>query len=127
MIMILFVLHDPEKLEDVLAAWQDAGVTRATVLWSAGLRSMSRDEGLRDDTPLIPSLEDFYPDADRMNRTIFAVLPDDNSLVDAVVAATESVVGPLEAPETGLLVVLPVLRAYGSKLDGDLNFLRQMP
>lgn len=119
MMMILFVLHDPEKLEDVLVAWQDAGVTRATVLWSAGLRSMRHDEALREDTPLIPSLEDFYPDADRMNRTIFAVLPDDSSLIDAVVAATESVVGPLEAPETGLLVVLPVLRAYGSNLNGN--------
>lgn len=117
MIMVLFVLHDSTKLEDVLAAWQDAGVTRATVLWSAGLRSVRPGEGLRDDTPLIPSLEDFYPDLEGMNRTIFAVMKDD-SRVDAIAAATEAVVGSLSDPHTGLLVVLPVLRAFGMDKTG---------
>jgi len=33
--------------------------------------------------------------------------------VDRLVKATESVVGDLTRPETGFLVVLPVMRVYG--------------
>jgi hypothetical protein len=35
------------------------------------------------------------------------------SSVDRLVSATEHVVGDLSRPETGFLVVLPVLRVYG--------------
>jgi hypothetical protein len=47
-----------------------------------------------------------------MNRTIFATASDE-AQVDAVVAATKTVVGDLDESKTGLLLVLPVARAYG--------------
>ena len=34
-------------------------------------------------------------------------------MVDLVVEATEKIVGDLDAPNTGILVVLPVVQAYG--------------
>ena len=49
-----------------------------------------------------------------MNRTIFTIVKDE-AQVDAVVAATKKVVGELDEQETGLLLVLPVVRAYGAK------------
>ncbi|MDI6770774.1 MAG: hypothetical protein QMD04_14030 [Anaerolineales bacterium] len=112
MSFILFVLHNPEKLMDLLAAWQDAGVDGATVLFSTGMGRIRPREGLRDDIPLMPSLEDFYPDPECLSRTIFTVIGDD-SLIDKVVAATEEIVGSLNDPNTGLFVVLPTARVYG--------------
>ncbi|MBU4226617.1 MAG: hypothetical protein KKC71_12465 [Chloroflexi bacterium] len=112
MSFILFVLHDPEKLMDLLAAWQDAGVDGATVLFSTGLGRIRPREGLRDDIPLLPALEDFYPDPESLSRTIFTVIGDD-SLIEKVVAATEEIVGDLSQPDRGLLMVLPVSRIYG--------------
>ena len=66
----------------------------------------------RDDMPLIPSLRDFYEAPENMNRTIFTVV-DNEAQVDALVAATQMVVGELDEQGTGLLLVLPVARAYG--------------
>ncbi len=112
MSMIFFVLHDPEKLLDLLATWQETGVNGATVLFSTGLGRIHPKEGLRDDIPLIPTLEDFYPDPEHLSRTIFTVISDE-SLIDKIVAATEKIVGSLNEPNTGLFVVLPTQRVYG--------------
>ena len=111
MSMILFVLHDTEKLDDLLAAWQEAGAPGVTVLESTGVGRIRQNEALREDTPLMPSLEDFYPDPEEMSRTIFTILKDE--LVQKVVEATYKVVGDLNEPNTGLLVVLPTVAAYG--------------
>jgi nitrogen regulatory protein PII len=111
MSMILFVLHDTEKLDELLAAWQDAGAPGVTVLESTGVGRIRQHEALREDTPLMPSLEDFYPDPEHMSRTMFTILNDD--MVQKVVDATYKVVGDLNEPNTGLLVVLPTIAAYG--------------
>ena len=118
MSLILFVLHDPEKLPDLLTAWEEAGVSGATVLFSTGLGRIRQNEGLRDDLPLMPSLEDFFPKIDRLSRTIFTLV-DDETIVDKVVAATEQVVGNLTQPDRGLLMVLPVSRVYGLRKRGS--------
>lgn len=112
MYLILFVLNDPDKLEKLLIAWEEKGVQGATVLFSTGLGRLRQLEGWRDDMPLIPSLSDFYGVPENMNRTIFTTVKDETE-VEAILAATQSVVGDLDETETGLLLVLPVARAYG--------------
>jgi len=110
--LVLFVLHDPEKLRELLDAWQEAGVSGATVLFSTGLGRIIQSPALRDDLPLMPSLEDFLPKAESFSRTIFSMIKDD-AVVNRVVVATERVVGDLNEPDRGLLMVLPVTRVYG--------------
>jgi nitrogen regulatory protein P-II 1 len=112
MSLILFVLHDPEKLRELLDAWKEAGVTGATVLFSTGLGRLHRSDVLSDDLPLMPSLEDFLPRVERLSRTIFSMV-EDEKIMNAVVAATMRVVGDLSQPDRGLLMVLPVERVYG--------------
>ncbi|MBP7227554.1 MAG: hypothetical protein KA988_00460 [Longilinea sp.] len=112
MYMILFVLHDCECLDDVLTAWEEAGVSGVTILPSTGLKRLRQKGALRDDVPLIPSIEDLMEHVENTNRTIFTVV-DSEAMLEKVVAATESVVGKLDQPNTGILVALPVTRAYG--------------
>ena len=111
MFFILFVLHDAEKCDPLLSAWEGVGVRGATVMHSTGLGRM-RGNGWMDDMPLFPSLEDFTEHEEYFNRTIFTVV-DSEASVDRLVEATERAVGDLTQPETGFLVVLPVLRVYG--------------
>jgi hypothetical protein len=117
MYLILLVLSDPDRLEDLLIAWEENGVQGATVLFSTGLGRIRELEGWRDDMPLIPSLRDFYEVPENMNRTVFTIVKDD-AQVDAVVAATKTVIGDLDESKTGLLLVLPVARAYGVNKKG---------
>lgn len=112
MYMVLFVLHDQNLLQDVLDAWEKAGVCGITVLFSTGLKRMQSRDVLREDLPLIPSLDDLVAQEEQLNRTLMTVVQDD-ALVDAVVAATQEVTGDLNLPNTGILTVLPVARAYG--------------
>lgn len=110
--MILFVLHDPEKLSDVLAAWEECGVPGITVWDSIGLGRLRDKEALRDDIPLIPSFSDFFSQPEQNGRTIFSIL-DDDGLIPVIIEATERVVGDLEQPGAGILAVLPVSQARG--------------
>jgi nitrogen regulatory protein PII len=110
--LILFVLNDPEKIQDVLSAWKEVGVSGATVLFSTGMGRIHLSGALRDDLPLMPSLSDFYIHDEKLSRTIFTVL-DDESLVEKIIRATEKVVGDLDNPDTGILMVLPVESVHG--------------
>ncbi|MBN2119234.1 MAG: hypothetical protein JW730_21870 [Anaerolineales bacterium] len=112
MFFILFTMHNPDLLEELIDAWKKIGVHRATVLFSTGMRRLRQQEGLRDDIPLMPSLEDFYEMSQAFSRTIFTTAQDE-SMIDKILAATQSVVGDLSNHETGVFLVLPVLRAHG--------------
>jgi nitrogen regulatory protein PII len=112
MFMIYFVLHDPNRLKDILEAWEKAGVSGITILLSTGLKRLKADDVLREDLPLIPSLEDLIQQEERTNRTLFTVVKDDE-MVEKVVEATQSITGDLNNPNTGILTVLPVVKAYG--------------
>jgi hypothetical protein len=109
---VLLTLHDPEKLNDLLAAWEEAGVGGATVMFNTGLGRLRSDEALRDDIPLIPSLSDFFDHPELHGRTIFTVV-DDDTLVERLLLVTQQIIGDLNEPDTGLFVVLPVSRVYG--------------
>jgi hypothetical protein len=112
MSMVLFVLHDPEKLKDVLAAWEECNISGVTVLFNTGLGRIRSYEGLRDDMPLMPSLNDFFNNPDHYGRTIFTIT-DDDSIIPNLIAATERVVGNLNEPNRGVLAVLPTTQIYG--------------
>ena len=109
--MILFVLNDPAKMLDLLDAWRQAGVSGATVLLSTGMGRLHQSAALRDDLPLMPSLSDFYAQSEELSRTIFTIAHD--QLVDHIVAVTEQIVGDLNKPGTGILIVLPTDSVHG--------------
>ncbi len=111
MFLVLFVLNDPDRLEPLLDAWEGVGVGGVTILHSSGLGRI-RKNLFRDDLPLVPSLGDLLEHDEILHRTLFSVV-NDMTVVDQLVTVTQQVVGDLSAPETGLLVVLPVAQVYG--------------
>ena len=111
MYLILFVLDNPDKLEELLDAWEEAGTRGATVLVSTGMHRIS-EGGIRDDIPLMPGLDDFYKRTEDYHRTLFTIVKDDDVL-QKIVEATQKVVGDLNQPKTGILVVMPATQVYG--------------
>ena len=111
MYLILFVLDNPDKLEELLDAWEETGTGGATVLSSTGMHRLNAGV-IRDDLPLIPGLDDFYKRVEDYHRTLFTIVKDDEML-NKIVDATQSVVGNLNQPNTGILVMLPVAQVYG--------------
>ncbi|HXV98714.1 MAG TPA: hypothetical protein VEC93_09850 [Anaerolineae bacterium] len=110
--LVVLVLNDADKTDEVLAAWLAVGVPGATILDSAGLGHRLGKSGFRDDLPLFPSLEDILGAREEQHRTLFAIVPDEFDL-EALVTATEKITRPLDEPDTGILFVVPVTRAWG--------------
>jgi nitrogen regulatory protein PII len=109
--LVLLVLDDPDQCRDLLDAWEAAGAPGVTILDSSGLGRVRR-AGIRDDVPLMPSLSDLFRRQEGHHRTLFSVVRD-QSQVDAIVQATQTVIGDLDRRDTGLLFVIPVGQAYG--------------
>ncbi len=116
MYFILFVLHETSKMKDLLHAWEEAGVKGATVLFSTGLGRIRQNFGLMEDFPLFPTMSEILDRAESMDlsRTVFSVVKSDE-IVKSVLYHTQKVVGDLNKPNTGILVVLPVAQVYGLK------------
>ena len=109
--MILFVLNDPSKVQELLDAWKEAGATGATVFFSTGMGRFHQSVALCDDLPLMPSLSDFDDRDEKLSRTIFIILRDE--LVGQIISATEKIVGDLNKPGNGILIVLPADSVHG--------------
>jgi hypothetical protein len=108
-ILLMAVIDDPAKIWEVVDEWERLGVSGVTVHDSTGLYSA---RGLRDDLPLFPSILDLMEKEEAYHRTLWSVV-EDGVDVEAIVRATEKIVGPLEAPHTGIIFTMPVLKVWG--------------
>jgi hypothetical protein len=109
--MVLLVIDDLNICPRVLDAWSAAEVPGITILESTGLERLQKDS-IRDDLPMMPSLSDLLRSHEHHHRTIFSVV-EGEELVDQVIEITQEIMGDLNEPNTGMLVVLPVARAIG--------------
>ena len=115
MYLIILFLYNPDLLEEVLKEWEEAGVESATVQFSTGMERVIQKQGIRDDIPLIPSLDDFYEAPETVSRTIFTAIKEE-AMIDKILAATQRITGDLNNDKTGLMLVLPIFKAYGIDL-----------
>src|SRR5687768_10960512 len=92
--LVVAVIEDPNLSNDVMLAWNRLGVQSATLIESIGMERLRRASLLRDDLPLMPSLEALEESRLLRNSTVFAVVSDAVD-VEGLIAATERIVGDL--------------------------------
>ena len=109
--LVVLIVDDIDDCPAILDAWEAAGVLGITILASTGLGHIRR-AGLRDDMPLMPSLQDLFESEEVQHRTLLSVV-DSQELVDKMVAIAQEVISDLNNPNTGFLFVVPVIQAYG--------------
>ena len=117
MYLIILFLYNPDLLEELLEEWNGAGVDGATVQFSTGMERILQKQGMRDDIPLIPSLDDFYEAPETVSRTIFVVIKEE-AMIEKILDATQRVTGDLNTPGSGVLLAMPVFKAYGIEKQG---------
>lgn len=110
--MIILVLDDIAKLDDVMLAWRKAGSRGITILESSGAARLLAHSGARDDLPIFPGLRSLAAHQEIHHRTLFTVL-DDAVDLDAFFDATEAITGRLDEPSTGVMIALPVVMVRG--------------
>jgi nitrogen regulatory protein PII len=111
MFMVLCVIDDPGKVDEVLGALEAGGMTGATIMESTGLhRKREKSIPLRY---LYTSPEPFETD----NITLFTIVPD-AATADKCRRILESVVGDLEEPNTGIFASWQLDQVKGLSAQG---------
>jgi CBS domain-containing protein len=106
--LLIVILDDLAILPALLTAWQAVGVPGVTILQSAG--------AYRTQTWLgrvgLGAIDRLFESDEVRRRTLLAAIEDDDLLKRAI-AEAERLTGGFDRPNSGLLLVLPVLHARG--------------
>jgi nitrogen regulatory protein PII len=109
--MVLLIVDDLNICPTVLDAWEATKVPGITILESTGMGRL-RKGGIRDDIPMMPSINELFRSREYRHRTIFSVV-EGEEMVDRLVEISQEILGDLNDPNTGMLFVLPVSRVIG--------------
>lgn len=105
MYMAMFVLSDPDRLYEVLDAWEAEGITGITIQESTGLhRARMRFIPMRFLSPLV--------EREVSHLTLMAMVRDEEQ-VQACLRGAEAVVGDLSGSETGVFGAWPLSHVKG--------------
>jgi nitrogen regulatory protein PII len=105
--LVVFVLNKEELLDDVLAAYVEAGVPGATVLDSEGMGRY-----LTYEMPLFADFKEYMKGNKPYNKTILSVVKEE-TIIPKLEKLLDSITGGLALPGTGILFTVPVDYAVG--------------
>ena len=105
--LVVFVLNKEELLDEVLAAYVEAGIGGATILDSEGMGRF-----LTYEVPLFADFKPFMKGNKPYNKTIFSVIQNE-ALIPRLEKLLDKVCGGLDAPGTGIFFTIPVDYARG--------------
>jgi len=104
--LLVAVVHDPEKLDEILSGFLEIGITGATVLNSEGMGSV-----LSHDIPIFAGLQTLVSGSRPQNRLVLSVIAQDK--VKPVLELLRDVSGDLDKPATGIAFTVPVDEVFG--------------
>lgn len=105
--LLIAVINQEDRLDDILSGFLELGITGATVINSEGMGHV-----LSHDIPIFAGLQTLISRARPQNQTIFSVIEDD-SKVDSAIALLQEVCGDMDDPATGIVFTIPVSRVTG--------------
>jgi nitrogen regulatory protein P-II 1 len=106
MYMVMFVLDDPGKFNELLKAWMNAGIMGATIIESTGMN--------RQLAPCPPMRYSYGTSSVREaeNLSAFVVVNDEEQVKKCLIIA-EKIVGNLDDPNTGVFTAWPLTLTKG--------------
>lgn len=112
--LLVAVVNDPDRLDEILAGFVKLDITGATIVSSEGMGHL-----LSHDIPVFAGLQTLLSNSRPQNRTILSVVQDDK--VQPAIDLLQRICGNLDDPATGIAFTLPVDRVVGLApvLDGD--------
>lgn len=105
--LLVAIINQEEKLDQVLAGFLELGITGATVVRSEGMGRM-----LSQDIPIFAGLQSMLSQARPQNQMVFSVIRDDD-VVDGAIALMQRICGDLTDPATGIVFTVPVNNVVG--------------
>jgi len=103
--MVMFVLDDPNLLDEVLGAWESVGISGATIIESTGINRRRRASLVG--TTIMAGINRLMSSEEENHYTLFAAVHGEE-MVQQCLQAAEKVVGDLDEPDSGVLVAWPL-------------------
>ncbi|MEJ2503785.1 MAG: hypothetical protein P8177_10820, partial [Gemmatimonadota bacterium] len=100
--LLIAVINQEDRLDDILSGFLELGITGATVIDSEGMGHV-----LSTDIPIFAGLQTLISRARPRNRTLFSVIEREET-VDEDIAMIQEVCGDLDNPATGIVFTIPV-------------------
>ena len=94
---LFLVLHKVEKLDDLLCALQDNGISGGTIIESKGMLNALKSQ----DNFILDSLRIFLEDPRESSRTLFFILKKED--VAKARQVIDETLGGINNPETGIM------------------------
>ncbi|UCD23424.1 MAG: hypothetical protein JSW51_10285 [Gemmatimonadota bacterium] len=104
--LLVCVINEEDKLNDILSGFVELGVTGATVINSRGMARHIPE------APIFAGLKDVMAGVRPQNATVFSVIESKEKL-EAAIELVKGVCGDLTAPGTGILFTLSVNQVIG--------------
>lgn len=106
MYMVMLVLDDPDQLDALLQSWRSVGIEGATIIESTGIHRHARQP--------IPMryLYQVTGSQEQGHYTLLSIVKDE-SMVQACLQATETLIGDLDQPNTGIFAAWPLAVVKG--------------
>ena len=105
--LLIAVINQEDRLDDILSGFLELGITGATVIDSEGMGHV-----LSHDIPIFAGLQTLISRARPQNQTIFSVI-DDDAKVEGAIALLQEICGDMDNPATGIVFTIPVNRVTG--------------
>lgn len=117
MYMLMFVLDNPNLLDQVLDAWEAIGVRGVTIIESSGI---NRRRAQRVGTPFMLGFHRLIESSREGHYTLLTIV-ESEEIIQPCIEATEAIVGDLSQPNTGILAAWPVPLVKGAPKQGFTN------
>ena len=105
--LLIAVINQEERLDDILSGFLELGITGATIIESEGMGHV-----LSHDIPIFAGLQTLISRSRPQNTTIFSVI-DSEEKVEGAIALLQDICGDLGDPATGIVFTIPVNRVAG--------------
>jgi hypothetical protein len=115
--MLMFVLDNPNLLDQVLDAWEAIGVRGVTILESSGI---NRRRAQRMGAPFMLGFHRLMQSTREGHYTLLTII-DSEEIIQPCIEATEAIVGDLDQPNTGIMAAWPVPVVKGAAKPGFTN------
>ena len=118
MYVVMFILDDPTKLNQVLNAWDEIGVSGATIIDSIGRNRLRKAQQVG--APFMAGVNRFLASDIENHYTLFAIVPT-GDFIQRCIQALEPIVGDLDQPNTGVLAAWPLSFVKGVNHEKNLG------
>ncbi|HEX7050256.1 MAG TPA: P-II family nitrogen regulator [Longimicrobiales bacterium] len=105
--LLVAVINQEEKLDEILSGFLELGITGATIISSEGMGRV-----LSHDIPIFAGLQTLIARSRPQNQTIFSVIKEDEK-VEGAIALLQEICGDLSDPATGIAFTIPVNQVVG--------------